>query len=290
VGDALRLLVTFRGDPAVSRLIPPPAPRTEGWQIYPASPVDPLPHPPTTNTITAFAYTLIATSEEVKQTPTIPFHIFDPARAAYVNLSIPSVPVTVSAEGLPTNWVSEMAALAADERVEKRPRLSELTRSRGTTLASMQPLQARAGFLLVQLGPVVGLLGWWGFERRRRFLERHPEIVRRRKARSALRRECRMLHRAASSSDATGFARSALTALQIASAPHFPAEPRAIVCGDVLGLFSDEEQHGQTGDTIRRVFAQNNAADYSGAHRNGNPLFNLKAELDQILKQMEARL
>jgi hypothetical protein len=290
VGDALRMLVTFRGDPGVSRLIPPPMPRIEGWQIYPASPAEPLPQPPSTNTLAAFAYTLIPTTEEVKHTPAIPFHIFDPVRAAYVDLTIPAASITVNAEGLPTNWVAEMAALGADERVEKRPRLSDLTSSPGTTLASLQPLQARPSFFLVQFGPVAGLLVWWGWERRRRFLELHPEIVRRRKARRALRHERRVLHRAATASDATGFARSAVTALQIASAPHFPAEPRAIVCGDVLGLFAESDQRGPIGETIRRIFAQNNATDFSVAHRNGPPLFDLQTDLDRILETMEARL
>jgi len=291
VGDAVRLLVTIRGDPSVGRLIPPPAPvRVEGWQVFPPSPAEPPSRPPSTNVVVAFAYTLIATSEEIKHTPAIPFHIFDPIRAAYVDLTIPPVPVQASAEGLPTNWVAEIAALEADERVDKRPRLNELTHAPGKTLASLQPLQASPNFLLVQFGPVAGLLAWWGWARRQRYLAAHPEILRRRHARRALRHERRVLHGAVARNDPAGFARSAVAALQIASAPHYPAEPRALVCGDVLGLFDERQQRGQTGDTIRRVFAQCDATDFSASHRNGNPLFELKVELDRILKQMEARL
>jgi len=290
VGDALRLLVTFTGPPLIGRLIPPPPPRVEGWQIFAATPADPLPRPRSTNQAVAFVYTLIPTTEEVKQTPVIPFQVFDPLRATYLNVSIPPVPVQITAEGLPTNWVQETAALAEDEVVEERPRLTELRRAPGTTMASLQPAQSRASFLLGQFGPVIVLLGWWGYERRRQYLAAHPEILRRRAARRALRRERRTLHHAWTRQDASGFARSAVSALQIVSAPHYPAEPAAMVCGDVLNLFPQTEQSGPRGNIVRQLFAQIDATNYARSGETALPLFTLKPDLDQILKQLEARL
>jgi len=82
-------------------------------------------------------------------------------------------------------------------------------------------------------------------DRRRRFLEAHPEVVRCREARRALRRERRALRRAATSGDAAGFVRRAVASMQIAAAPHFPAAPRALVCGEVLSLFDLVEQGGE---------------------------------------------
>ena len=83
---------------------------------------------------------------------------------------------------------------------------------------------------------LLGFAGLWWWERRRRFFEQHPEILVT-PARRALRRERKVLAQAARDSDATGFARSAVAALRVAGAPHFPASPRALVGRDILELF-----------------------------------------------------
>ena len=116
------------------------------------------------------------------------------------------------------------------------------------------------------------------------------ELVERREALRALRRERRTLQRAIANQDGPGFARSAVTAFQIAAAPHYPAESRAMVCSDVLGLFQETDQRGRPGELIRALFEQNNAADFSREALNGRSLFDLKTELDRVLQQMEARL
>jgi hypothetical protein len=198
--------------------------------------------------------------------------------------------VTVNAEGLPTNWLAEMAAMDTESPADNRPRLAELAPTPGPTLASVKPLQSRPTFLLIQFAPVTGLLLWWGYERRRRFLEAHPEIVRRRHARRALRRERKSLQQAARRQDAPGFARSAVTALQIVTAPRFPAESRAIVYGDVLGLLPEKDRTGPAAEVVRRAFAQRDATHFSLAHRDGESLFRWQPELDRVLADLEAGL
>jgi len=288
VGDAIRLLVTFRGDHRISRLAPPEAPRVAGWQIFPPMPAEPPFVGPVTNLRAAFAYTLIPMTEEVRQTPAIPFSVFDPEKAAYMDLTISAVNVTVSAEGLPVDW--KPASLADEARPEQKPSLSALAPTPGKTIGSLVPIQMRSWFLPLQLAPALALLGLWSWDRRRRFLEAHPEVVRRRQARRALRREKRALRRAAASGDAPGFVARAVAALQIAAAPHFPAEPRALVCGEVLSLFDEPERTGSTGEVIRSFFTRDDSASFSPKRDDPMPLFALQPELEGILKRMEARL
>ena len=288
VGDAIRLLVTFRGDTRLGRLTPPEAPRVPGWQVFPAVPAEPPATGPSTNQRVAFAYTLIPMTEEASETPAIPFSVFDPEQAAYVDLTITPLKVAVSAEGLPVDW--NPAAWANDARPEHKPSLSPLAKAPGKSVGSMIPIQMRAWFLLVQLAPALALAGLWSWDRRRRFLEAHPEVVRRRQALRALRREKRALRRAAASGDAPGFAARAVAALRIAAAPHFPAEPRALVCGEVLSLFDEPERGGRTGEVIRSFFTRDESECFAPKREHPMPLFALKPDLESILKRMEARL
>jgi hypothetical protein len=78
--------------------------------------------------------------------------------------------------------------------------------------------------------------------------------------------------------------------MQIAAAPHFPAEPRALVCGEVLSLFEATEQRGRTGDVIRSFFTREERSRFGPQRGDYAPLFELRPELEGILGQMEARL
>jgi hypothetical protein len=289
LGDAVRLIVAFRSDNPLGRLVPPPPPQLAGWQIFPAMPVEPPPSEvPITNQIAAFAYTLIPLTEEVQHTPAIPFSVFDPEKAIYLDLTFPSLAVKVVTEGLPADW--QPATWAGQNRSEQKLSLSALAESPGKSVGSLVPLQMRPWFLPLQLAPALVLLGLWSWDRRRRFLESHPELVRRRQARRALRRERRALRRASASGDAPGFARRAITALQIAAAPHFPAEPRALVCGEVLSLFEHPERTGEIGEVIRLFFECDERATFAANQESQSPLFGLQPKLEGILERMEAKL
>ena len=289
VGDAVRLFVTFRSDDSLARLVPPPPPRVAGWQIFPPTPAEPPPPGArvTRHSVT-FAYTLIPLTEEVRQTPGIPFSSFDPGKAAYVDLAVPPLNITVVADGLPTDWKS--ASWATETKPDARPSLSALAELPGKSVASLVPLQLRAWFFLLQLAPALALSGLWLWDQRRRYLECHPELVRRRQARRALRRAKRAIRRAAAIGDAPGFVRRAVAALQVAAAPHFPAEPRALVCGEVLSLFDAGERSGRTGEVIRSLFTRDETACFARETESLPPPFTLQPDLEGILQRMEARL
>jgi hypothetical protein len=249
-GETVRLSVTVRGDGNVGRLAAPPPPQVTDWQVFAATP-EPLPpasplalltrQPPVAHGSTTFVYTLVPLTTAAQATPAIPFSYFDPKRDAYVDLTIPAVPVTIQ----PGEKGADLRVLEQPDQApaesEKEPGLSGLAPGPGIAAATLAPVQRRPWFPLVQLAPAAAFVGLWGWDRRRRFLEQHPEVLLRRRARRALRRQWRALRRAARAGDAPGFAEAAVAAMQAACAPHYPAEPRALVGADVLPLLSCAE-------------------------------------------------
>lgn len=287
VGEVATLRVTFRSPDNLARFVPPPPPRVSGWQVFPATPAEVA--APGANNSLAFAYAMIPNSEEVRETPALPFSYFDPVKGAYVEATIPPVAVTVTAGNLPADWKPVDLGVDTPDR-EPELKLSELASTPGKSAASLVPVQLQGWFGWVQIAPAALFGALWYWDRRRRFLEAHPEVVRCRLARRALRRERRAFRQAASNGDAEGFVRRAVAALQIAAAPHFPAAPRALVCGEVLSLFNAAEQGGRTGEVVRQLFAREAAQAFAAKAEAGMPMFDLRPELENILMRMEARL
>jgi len=136
---------------------------------------------------------------------------------------------------------------------------------------------------------VIGFLALGQWDRRRRFLEAHPEIVRRRQARRALGREKRKLQKAVAAGDAMAFVQHAVAAMRIAVAPQDAANPRALVCADVLAQLDSEDQCSAAGETVRKIFA---AADARFAVAAGTPagLLALRSDLETVLRKLEEKL
>jgi len=289
LGEPLELFVAVRGDVNLARLVPPDPPRVRGWQSFPAVNRGYLAPVRGTNAAVIFAFTFIPLSDELVATPPIPFSAFDPKRGAYVDLTIPALPIKVLPDASYTNalaWTDPAGEAPAARKLV----LSGIVTSPGKMVGSLQPLQSRGWFMGVQVAPLFvfgGLLFW---ERRRRHLERHPEIIRRRRARRELRRVKRRLEQAAQAGEAADFTRCGVSALRIACAPHYPANPRALVCADVLEVLPAEERLGQAGDLVRRFFAAEAAANYSDARETPGEVLTLKGGLDEILLKLEARL
>ena len=289
VGEPVQLTVTIHGAQNLNRINPPLPPRVPGWQVFPAVRGTIIPGMGTNLPGASFKYTLIPLTDELRATPAIPFSCFDPTRGQYVNLAIPPLPITVTSDVTLTNEATVLMLGDDSAELEKKTGLSKLAPSPGRT-GSLVPMQRRAWFPAFLLLPVLGFCGLWFWDCRRRFLEQHPEIVRRREARRALRRELRRLEEAAASGDAENFVRCAINALQIASAPHSPATPSALVCSDVLQILTAPEREGKPGATIRHFFAVADAAAFANRTTPQTELFAEENALKEVLAKLEARL
>ena len=290
VGEPVTLTVIIHGQKNLNRINPPLPPRAPGWQIFPAVRGGIIAGVGTNHPNASFKYTLIPLSAAAHATPAIPFSCFDPEQGRFVDLTIPPVPVTVIADSTITNAEGEVMQSDNISGAEKATGLSRLAKTPGHTAGSLVPLQLRAWFPLVQLLPVFGFCGLWFWDRRRRFFEQHPDIVRRRQARRALRRALRSLEQSAITGDTAGFICSTINALQIVSAPHYPAEPRALVCSDVLEILSPTERKGKPGETVRRFFAAADAAAFASGAGTTSELLAEKSAVKEILAALEARL
>ena len=272
VGEPEHLKVVFRSQGDLTRLVPPNPPRSQDWQIIPDNPPD-------------TGYTLIPLTDEARETPAIPFSYFDPATAKYADLTVPPLPVTVVGEGLPV----QLTALDDESESAAPSRLSELAAAPGKTVESLKLLQLRGWFVGVQLAPVIGFVVLWQWDRRRRFLEAHPEIVRRRQARRALRREKVKLQKAIAAGDAAAFVQHAANAMKISCAPHFPAHPQALVCADVLAQLDGAGQTGRADETVRKIFAAADA-QFAATAQIRTDCLALQTDVETVLKKLEAKL
>ena len=272
VGEPVQLKFTFHGEGDLTHFVPPAVPRSRDWQIIADKPP-------------ASGFTLIPQTDAVTNTPAIPFCAFNPQTGKYYNLTIPALPVTVIGDGLPVN----LPALENENPAAAPVKLSDLATSAGKPAASLKPLQLRGWFVLVQFLPVAGFVALWQWDRRRRFWEAHPDLFRRRQARRALRREKCKLDQAIAGQDAAAFLQCAVNALRIAAAPHFPAEPRALVCTDVLALLDAQDKDGRTGETVRKVFA---AADtqFAATTTTQTDLLALATDVVAVLQKLEEKL
>jgi hypothetical protein len=272
VGELAHLNVVFHGEGDLTRLKPPVPPRSRDWQIIPDNPPD-------------TGYTLIPLTDTVRETPAIPFSYFDPESGKYLDLTIPSLPVTVIGEALP----EQSLAMVVEPESASPLKLSQLAPAPGKTMGSLEPLQMRGWFVGLQLAPVIGFLALWQWDRRRRFLEAHPEVVRCRQARRALRSEKKQLQKAVAAADAAAFVRHAVEAMRIAVAPRDAANPRALVCADVLAQLDGADQNGRVGETVRKMFAAADAQFASSAQTQADCLA-LESDVEALLQQLEGKL
>jgi hypothetical protein len=290
VGDPAKLTVTIRGTGNLARLLPPPPPRVRDWQVFDANKDATPPQVVQGRGFVTFTYTLIPANEETRATPAIPFSYFDPNRSTYVDLTIPPVPVTVKSGAQPADLLVSPPPENRTPSGEKEPSLSGFVTTRGKASGSLVPLQQRPWFPLVQLGPALLFIGLWTWDRRRRYLEQHPDIVLRARARRALRREWRALREAGSSGNGPRFATCAVSAMRAACAPHYPAEPRALVGADILRLLKPGQRQAGPGVVVRQIFAVADAARFDTGPADTGELLALQPELEGVLAELEAML
>jgi hypothetical protein len=287
-GEPLTLTVTVRGEGNIGRLTPPPAPALKDWQVFPPTGESIPPSFIQQRGFVNFTYTLIPLSDRSKATPPIPFSYFDPLKKTYTDLTIPPVPLTVAAGAVETN--SPNSEIEAPMGAEPEPVLTGLAKEPGHIVAGLAPVQQSGWFLLLQIVPAAVLGGLWFWDSRRRYHSLHPEVALKRRARRGLRRELRLVRRAAAAGDTAGFVTGAANALREACAPHSAANPEALVCADVLRELPGPERETKVGEIVRRLFAAADALRFGGPDRNGKDLLALQPDLERLLDQMKERL
>jgi hypothetical protein len=289
-GDPVKLVVTIRTNSSIGnlpRITLPSPPNVRSWQIFPAVAETAVPMVIQAQGFARFRYTLIPLDASATSTPAIPLSYFDPENATYVDLTIPPVPIKVLAKEDLARLPSELESPAREEDLLK---LSGLALKPGRS-APLIPLQASLWFSVMQAIPFAAFLGLWSWARRRRFLALHPEILLRRRARVALKRERRLMRRAARAQNEAEFATAAVSAMRAACAPHYPADPRALVGGDVLDILTrGEDVESKNSAVVRRFFDATDGARFAGLAPTNTDLLRLQPEIEQVLERLETAL
>jgi hypothetical protein len=286
VGQPVKLTVNVRGDGNIARIVPPDPPRNKQWQGF-AAPLDPVPaqiqH---MQGAIAFHYHFIPVSDEATATPAIPYSFFNPYTESFVNLTIPSVPITVEPAG-------PAAAPISEDESEPQGEVETLTFadivSEPGLRGSLTPVQERAWFPVLQLMPALAFLGLVIWDRRRRYYEQHPEVRMKRRARRALRRHRADFQAAVNSGDGSRAVLAGVRGLQAGCAPFFPAEPQALVGAEVLSILPENMRNGVGGEAVRLLFDAANAEAFGGSAISEVSVQHL-VEADQVLAWLEERL
>src|SRR5258706_2416110 len=193
-GHEVKLALVVHGNNIARLIAPPPPALLRDWQVFSATSDGAPPQLVQARGFAAFNYTLIPLTEKTRATPAIPFSCFDPQQGRYVDLTIPPIPISVIPGPVPADqnaWLQPCLAASDQE-----PVLSGLALSPGRNAGSLVPIQQNRWFPFLQLVPGALFLGIWNWDRRRRYFEHHPDILLRRRARRALKREWRALRRA----------------------------------------------------------------------------------------------
>jgi hypothetical protein len=242
------------------------------------------------NRVISFGFVLVPLSQSLQATPQIPFSAFDPENGTYTDLSIPPIPLTVQ----PGLAGADVQALVHSDRLiaqpEEEPSLTVLATKAGIAAPRLQPLQQKSLFLSAQLIPLALFAGLWFWDRRRRYYEQYPIELLRLRARRALRHERRALREAARQQNPKAFANCAVSAMRVACAPHYPAEPRALVGSEVLAVINGNGDDPRSKEVIRDVFNAADLAQYNASDREAAGLLARQTEIEQVLAKLEAKL
>ncbi len=292
LGEPVTLSVVIRGSNALLRLVPPRPPPAREWQVMEPSSDGASPIANLLRGQATFHYTLIPLSLEARATPAMPFSAFDPVRNAYVDLTIPSVPVAVRpVPGLkaapPPPAPNHFAAPSETEDGLVLPGLADAP---GWSTSSLTPLQHRRWFLALQLLPALSLAGLWARERRRQFLEAFPEIQLRARARRGMTRALRRWRKARRAGEATESVRAAAEALRQYASSGRGGKAEALVGKDVIASLPPDCATADQVAAVRELFALADGMQFRQVRPQADRLDTLASALEPLMQTLQRSL
>ncbi len=267
-GEPVTLTIAMAGEGNLEGVAAPEMDASGGWQIYkPTSEYQPDPEDHNSaRGAKIFTYTLIPGRAGMKATPAMPFSYFDPERRAFVDITVPPLPITVKPSS-----TAPAAPIAVENneppRAEEAPRVIEpvmtgLAEKPGRWWHSPGPSLREWWLPAVELVPPVLLLALWAWRRRREYLVANPQIIRRRRAHAAARRALARARTAARKGDRGEFLRASAGALREAASPLDTARADSLTREDVLRLLDDD---ASASAVARKVLDSADAANFSTA-------------------------
>ena len=283
-GEPLTLTLAVAGEGNLEGVAAPEIESAAGWRAYkPTSDFQTDPDDPQSGRGTkVFTYTLVPEREGLRATPPMPFSYFDPVQRAYVDITVPPLPVNVKPSSAGTASPSGGAVRVEPAPVTEPPKpvdpaMTGLEEKPGRWVRSLGPVLGARWFVQFQAVPPVLLLLLWLWRRRREHLAANPQIIRRRRARRAAGRALAEARTAAGRGDSQGFLRAGAGALREAASPLDSARAESLTRDEVLRLLNGDPH---AAEVARRVLDSVEAANYSSAGA-------AKIECDALLPDLE---
>jgi hypothetical protein len=296
-GDLITLRLTVRGIGNLHRILPPEVGQDARWQVYPPQRENLLSAVIRQRGFVTFEYQLIPLDDGITATPPIPFCTFNPESGRYVDLTPVRIPITVdpSPEAVSVSGHSSVveARSLLREWLATPAEPTELAAPLphpGKTSTSLKASHAQGWFWGLQVLPASLLGGLWFWDRRRRFYEQHPEVLLQRRAKRTIRREARRARRAARQGDAPAFLEHAICGFREACALATPADPRALVCGDILAALPQDLRTRQTVGLVEQLFGAANDWRFGEAPPDTAALLALARQVEDGLETLRRDL
>lgn len=292
-GEPVTLAIGMAGEGNLEGVAAPEMSAAGGWQIYkPTSEF--LPDSEDRNTARGakvFTYTLIPNRAGLKATPAMAFCYFDPEKRAYVDITIPPVPINVKPSSTAPAPAEPETPKTETPRAEEPPRIVEpamtgLAEKPGRWVRSPAPPLREWWLLAAECAVPVLLLALWAWRRRRDWLAANPQIIRRRRAHAAARRALSRARAAARAGDRGEFLRASAGALREAASPLDTARAASLTREDVLRLLNGDDGASAV---ARKVLDSADAANYSPANAATLEPRTLLPELERAVQTLARR-
>ena len=292
-GEPVTLAIGMAGEGNLEGVAAPEMSTAGGWQIYkPTSEFQPDPEDRNTaRGAKVFTYTLIPNRAGLKATPAMPFCYFDPEKRAYVDITIPPVPINVKPSANAPAPIEPEPAKVETPRAEEPPRVVEpamtgLAEKPGHWVRSPAPPLREWWLLAAECAVPVLLLALWAWRRRRDWLAANPQFIRRRRAHVAARRALSRARAAARAGDRGEFLRASAGALREAASPLDTARAASLTRDEVLRLLNGDDDATAI---ARKVFDSADAANYSPANTAAIEPRALLPELERAVQTLARR-
>jgi hypothetical protein len=219
------------------------------------------------------------------------FCYFDPEKRAYVDITIPPVPINVKPSSTAPAPAEPETPKTETPRAEEPPRIVEpamtgLAEKPGRWVRSPAPPLREWWLLAAECAVPVLLLALWAWRRRRDWLAANPQIIRRRRAHAAARRALSRARAAARSGDRGEFLRASAGALREAASPLDTARAASLTREDVLRLLNGDDGASAV---ARKVLDSADAANYSPANAATLEPRTLLPELERAVQTLARR-
>lgn len=292
VGEPVTLTVTLKGTGNIEGISFPEMEKNDDWDSYPPT-SELFKNEIELSGAKAFTYTFIPKHENAKGTPSLPFSFFDPKKRAYVDATVPPVPIKVNANPALAKAAAEDAAdnPAASETVllppdPPKPALTGLEEKSGRWVSSLALPFEQSWFLMLQAVPPLTLLVLWAWQRRRRYLAANPQVLRRRLARRAARQHLDKARAAVRRGDQTQFLNEGVRALREAVAPLDSTLPDSLVAEEVIRHFQDD---ADAKEAVTRIYEAANSA-YAPVGMGTLQPVSLLSSLESVIAKLNSKL